>query len=133
MPALVGAHHLSSSQVRPLSDKETNFTLFCELTSAKHGTILKRRKVLDCRIIHWRWCQSKTNQSPIVPMQQVTSSEKFAPLEWGGVTLCSERWSTVDVAVQVEVIVKRGMYRNELLQIRHPTKTRHGAFSSSKR
>ena len=38
----------------------------------------------------------------------------------------------VDVAVEIEVIVERGVGRSEFLQVRHSPESRHSSFSPSK-
>lgn len=51
----------------------------------------------------------------------ILSGQKLMPFEESGIAFCFESLSAVDVAVEIEVIMERGLGRGEFLQVRHST------------
>ena len=79
-----------------------------------------------------RHCQTKANRYPKVVMHP-PSGRKLAPLGQGSGAVLLEDVAAVEVAILVEVVVKRGMDGSELLKGLHVPELRHRPLSSPQR
>ena len=77
-------------------------------------------------------CQGKVNRYPKVLIHP-PSDRKLPPLGQSSGAVVLENVAAVEVAVLVEVVVKRGMDGSELLKCLHVPELRHRPLSSSKR
>jgi hypothetical protein len=55
-----------------------------------------------------------------------------APLDKSGGAVQLEILSVVEMALRIEMVVNRSVYRDEFLQTSHPPKSQHRPLSSSK-
>ena len=81
---------------------------------------------------NFRHCQTKANRYPKVVMHP-PSGRKLAPLGQGSGAVLLEDVAAVEVAILVEVVVKRGMDGSELLKGLHVPELRHRPLSSPQR
>ena len=79
-----------------------------------------------------RWCQSNVNQSPNLQMMRI-SRRQLTPFGQRSGAIFFEGLAGVEMTVEIEMIVDRGMDGSELLQGLHVPKFRHRAFSSPER
>ena len=116
------------------------------VTSAMRSPIL-RKNIALCRMavehaalgtavevgkLDGRHCQTKANRYPKVVMHP-PSGRKLAPLGQGSGAVLLEDVAAVEVAILVEVVVKRGMDGSELLKGLHVPELRHRPLSSPQR
>ena len=85
-----------------------------------------------CTETPWGHCQTKANRYPKVVMHP-PSDRKLAPLGQGGGAVLPEDVAAVEMAVLVEVVVKRGMDGSKLLKGLHVPKLGHRPLASSER
>src|ERR1022692_3105286 len=82
----------------------------------------------------WRCCQSNRNSSPIGARRAKgpTSGRNILPLGQSGRASDFVSLTIDEVTLLVKMVVKTGMYRDELLQRFHPSKPQHCPLSSPK-
>jgi hypothetical protein len=79
-----------------------------------------------------RCCQTNANQSLFAPPAPPSGSKKSTPFGQGGGAVQFESLSAVEGAFLIEMVVDRGMDRDEFLQRSHASESQHRSFSPSK-
>jgi hypothetical protein len=80
----------------------------------------------------WGYCQTKENRYPKVVMH-APSGRQLTPFGQRGSAIFFEGFAAVEVALLIEVVVKRGMDGSELLQGLYVSEFRHRPLSSPER
>ena len=87
---------------------------------------------LTCNLAGTRWCQSNANQSP-KHLKLRRSGCQLAPFGHGGGAVLFEGFAAVQVTIEVEMIVDRGMDGGKFLQGLYIPEPCHRTLSSPER